>query len=110
MGAEALYNAVSDHRKYTDLSLIAVTALLLALAAIPVGAQTSHVLKTNAVEEYVLVAVESLPQQYRLLARACAKPCIRRFKTNKLQILCFKANRCIDQWAQCLSNPRITSD
>ena len=103
-------NVVSDRRKYADLSSVAVAALLLALMAFPVGAETSQPLKTNLGVEKVRRAVEFLPQKYRIQARACAKRCIRRFKTNKLQILCFKANCCIDRGAPCHFNLQKTSD
>jgi len=108
LAAVELCNVVSKRRQYTDLRSVAVAALLLALMAVPVGAETSQPLKTNLGVEEVRHAVEFLPQKYRIPARACAKHCIRRFKTNKLQILCFKANCCIDRGAPCHFNLRKT--
>gem|GEM_PF-943486 len=105
-----LYNVASRCRRFIHtrgclLCLAGVVACLLLPPPIPVAAKAVQPLESIAEEIYILSAAASWPPNCRTQAIACAKQCTRRFKTNKLQIVCFKANRCVPKLPQDISKP-----
>lgn len=77
-------------------ALLVFLLVLPAISAPSARAGTIQPAEPNDEIELMMEVVASLPLEHRVAVRACARKCARRFKTNKLQVLCYKAISCAD--------------
>gem|GEM_PF-3928519 len=77
-------------------ALLVFLLVLPAISAPSARAGPVQPAEPNDAIELMMEVVASLPLEHRVAVRACARKCARRFKTNKLQVLCYKAIGCAD--------------